>query len=299
MSEDKEATPLGAVFAFLFLLLGVVGLLLPRERPELRPDFHLDGWKSALGALGPIFAADRALLGKYPLDAQGTAAIEGLRAYGRAEARAAETSPTVAAATDAAVALLTRYWFDHGEEAYRALGVRAEDAFVAALRTVMDKARDAGVDVKRWVTAHAADPAVVELHSACGTFVSAAVSWGLVTRDGGFAGGSDALVRIQFRLRWYRFVNDIKDYTELFRQDELIALWRWRVEGDRTLSMKDRLDVARRLERLDPSWPIYRVLGSLYAERGQTEQAVPLLREALLDEPFDAQLRANLAFLIK
>ena len=291
MSEVRT-TSLGAAFAFLFLTLGVVGVVLPRERPEPLPDFRLTGWKDALGRLGPIFAADRALLDRHPALVREQEALDALRAYGRAEAKGEGE-----AATEAAVSAMTRYWFDRGEEAYRALGVRAEDAFVAALGTVLERAD--GVDVRRWIETHAADPVVAELHAACGSFVPSAVSWGLITRDGQLAGGSDALVRLQFRLRWFRFVNEIKDYTQLLRQDELIALWRWRIEGDKTLPLKDRVEIARRLQKLDPSWPIYRVLGSLYADRGHGEEAVALLREALLDEPFDVQLRANLDYLVK
>ena len=116
---------------------------------------------------------------------------------------------------------------------------------------------------------------------------------------GTLLGGDGALIGLHFKLRWLRLANDIDDYTHLLDRQELRALWRWRVSGDRTQDLKSRVDFARKVRAIDSSFPIYTVVGNLYAQEGQEKEALALYREALLDSPFDVQVAANFQYLME
>ncbi len=295
----------GGAFAVLVLALAVASALAPRPPPPSRPDFGLSGWRTDPGRLAPVWTSDDALASQYPLDAEGRSVLEAMATLGLAEAAAEgrhgqPTDATAAVhATSASVGAATDYWFSRGRDGFMALGVHARKAAEDALVAAMDAARSANMRITPWVAAHPDDPRVVALRRTSGTFVEHAAGWGLLTDDG-FAGGNPDLVRIHLKCRWVLFVTEVMDYTFLLHEEELRALWRWRVEGDRNLAMEKRLEATRRLKQdLEPAYPAFRVLGSLYALRGENRKAIENFREALLDDPFDEIAARNLDYLLR
>ncbi len=297
----------GAGYALVVLAMAVGSAAQPRPEPPVRPDFSLDGWRAEPSRLRAVWARDDQLAARYPLDSAGERVLAALAGLGVAEAAAEgrggrpdAPSPAVTDATQAAVGAATAYWFEHGRDAFMALGVhsmrRAEATFAAAA----EAARAARTPLTRWLAAHRDDPVALAVRETSGTFVEHATGWGLLTDDGHFADDAPDLMRIHLRCRWVLLVTEITDYTFLLDREELRALWRWRVEGDRNLPMERRIDAARRLKQdLEPDYPAFRVLGSLYALRGENARSIQNLREALLDAPFDALAARNLEYLLR
>ncbi len=62
--------------------------------------------------------------------------------------------------------------------------------------------------------------------------------------------------------------------------------------------MSHRMKVVKWLKGIEPDYPGFAVLGSLFAQRGQYKSAITMYREALMDDPFSDELRLNLSFLI-
>lgn len=298
--EGATGSPLGSAFAILFIGIGAASLSIPRPTPVEPPDFHLTGLVADGSTLARLQQRDAALVRRYPLDALAKEVVDHVVAFGLAEARTGDgREPERSRAEERLKEAMNRYWFGRGEEAYQALVARLADRAARAFESVLSRARDANADPRTWVAQHPKAPETRELHAMSGTFLDSAVSWRLVTRDGKLAGDSTALIRIHAKLRLYLPVMKIKDYTFLMHIDELRALWKWRIEGDPTLPMKQRLKVIGWLRDIEPDYPIYRVLGAIYAQQGRYEQAIAFYREALIEEPFDPLLRRNLAFLLK
>ena len=261
-------------------------------------DFELTGWVPNQRLLGPVRERDALLARAHPVGPEARDVISAFLQLGATEVatHSSMNDPRFYAATEDAIHAASRYWFARGKEGYMALGVHMGYRFVRALQAVLAAAEDAGRPVLVWVKGHPDDPRVHELDRIGGSFVPAAVSWGLITRDNAIAGGSPELARIHFKLRWVRLVNEITDYTFLLDPQELLALWRWRAEGDRSLAMERKVQLARRIRELDRSYPVYRVIGTLFGQRQRWDMAATFLREALLDDPFNDTVRRNLAY---
>ncbi len=283
-----------------FVGAGLGGLAITPDGPEAAvADFTPPRVCPDSTTLDPLWDADRATWERYPLDEVAQEALSAFEALGAAELKAggrADDGPFLEA-TERAVEALSVVYARVGEEGYRALGQRVEDRFVRAVMQVLARAHAERVEVRDWLYRNATDPMATELAAVGGTFLNAAVDWGLI-RDGRVREGCVALLRVHFRLRWARFVNDIKDYTMLLRRPELLALWRWRVEGDVSLPKAQRLEVVRWIRDLDPSYPAVRRLSLVFASLGDHASALEFAREAVLQEPFDATLRANLDALL-
>jgi len=286
------------VFAALMLLLGIAGALLPRPAVIAPGDFTLHGWVPSMDRLRPVLEKDRALLASNPETAAEKTARKVYLAFGTLEASVSNNDPTYLNETRSLTKQMLEYYYEHGEAAYRAMGVRLADTFEATAMVVLAAARAADVPVNRWMTENANQTDVVRLRAHGGDFMEYALNWGLVTADNRLAGAGTVLLRLHFKLRWLRLLNSINDYTMLMHPEELRALWRWRIEGDKALPMKHRLEVVRWLRDIEPDYPGFAVLGALYAQRGQFRAAISMYREALIDSPFDPALATNLTYLL-
>ena len=299
--RDLLRSRVGAAFAFVVFGISAASAAWPRPDPVPRPDFTLTGWQPDAARLAPVWAQDAALAKRFPLDDAGRVVLNAVATLGTAETPAAGSmnDPAYAAATDAALDAATAFWFANGKEAYVALGVHARVAFEASVNAVLERARAEKRPVRPWLRNHEGDPDVVRLRAQAGNFVENAVGWGLINDDNTLAGGPD-LLRIHFKVRWARLVGDLEDYTFILQPEELRALWRWRVEGDRNLALDQRVKVAGWLkEQIEPDYPVARVLATLHALRGQSDRAIAYYREALLVDPFDAVSSQNLDYLLR
>ncbi|MFT5433591.1 MAG: tetratricopeptide (TPR) repeat protein [Myxococcota bacterium] len=294
-------TSVGAGYAVVVLVVAVVGIVLPRERPVPKPDFTLERWRPESKRLDPILERDVTLAAKHSLQDVPEDVIGAFEALGLAEVATGGRleNAEYEAATEKAVTRLTEHYFTVGEEAYRALGVHMSQAFVHAVLGVLAASNVAGQPVKAWLRDHPEDPVAIRARALGGTFIENAVGWGLITHDNKLAGDNPSLIRIHFKVRWFRFITTVKDYTFLMDLEELRALWLWRLEGDRNLGMAQRLRVGKWIRGLEPDYPIYATMGSLFARRGQTDKAIAYFREALLDDPFNKTIANNLEFLLR
>ncbi|MBT9555572.1 MAG: hypothetical protein IV100_06050 [Myxococcales bacterium] len=318
-ARELARSRVGAAFAGLILLVSVASAFTPRPGVVVKPDFDLDGWRPDPERLSRVWAADEEAAQTHPIDADGRKVLDAIAGLGVAEvgANGNIADPDYAAATEKALAAATSYWFDHGKEAYLALGIHYRRVFESAVLDILARAQNANTPVRPWLDARtpkrgaavvAPAPlspgddagAVARYRAAAGNFIENAVGWGLILEDGRLAGDTPDLLRVHARLRWVMLVSEITDYTFLLDREELRALWRWRLEGDRNLAMEQRVRVAGWLkQQIEPDYPVYRVLGSLHARRGQSDKAIGYFREALLDEPFDEVARKNLEYLLR
>lgn len=298
MSEAPVQADVGALFAAFMFLLGVFGALQPRPSVVEEPDFALTGWVPNMARLNPLLKKERALLASNPESEAEKSAKNAYLAFGTLEASVASNSPKYLEETRTLTKHMLEYYYTHGDPAYRAMGIRLADTFELAATAVLTAARRVNQPVIRWMKAHAEHPDVVKLKAHSGDFMEYAVNWGLITDDNRIAGGEAVLLRLHFKLRWLRLLNSINDYTLLMHPEELKAIWRWRIEGDKALPMKHRVEVVRWLRDIEPNYPGFEVLGALYAQRGNYGDAISMYREALIDSPFDTRLRMNLNYLL-
>lgn len=302
MTQTTGPTPseaVGAGWAAVALLIGLGSLMLPRPERVPTPNFTLNGWHPRTALLAGPRAADHKLAADYPLTAAHGPLIQQLHDFGRLETRTAGrmSAPEYAAATQALLDAMAHFWFENGKEAYLAFGVHWAQDCVRALRDAMSGAHQAGVPLVDWLRSNRSDPRVDRLRAYTGNFSENAASWGLITPGNRLAGGTDDLVRLHFKLRWAQLVVGLMDYTFLMDPRELRTLWRWRIEGDRTLGVKQRVEVGQWLRDVEPEYPIYRSLGAVFAQRGDFTTAAGFYREALIRDPFNARLRDNLIYL--
>jgi tetratricopeptide (TPR) repeat protein len=302
MSEQiasERSTDFATLFALIFLLIGIGGIVRPRRVAPPVPDFSLSPSFPDLKVLQPIWRDERRLLDDYPTDTLHNKTVEAFLAFGSIEKETGGRveNPAYFKASERVINAMNHYWFARGEAAYRAMGVRMTDQFVRVVQNILARAVDAGLPVQEWVGLNAQSDQVKQLYSYTGNFLSNALSWGLIS-DNRLVGGNDALLRLHFKLRWFQFVTEIKDYTMTMALEELKAVWRWRIEGDRSLSMGQRVQFSRWLQNIDPEYPAFQRLGALYAQRGRYRHALAMYREALLDDPFNALLGRNLSFLL-
>ena len=264
------------------------------------PQFQMGSGLPDVPRLTPIWEKQRALLKQYPVDDEAKKAIRAFLVFGRIERQTAghPKNPQYMKASQTLINAMNQYWFKRGEEAYRALGIRMADQFVRTVVTALAKASQQKKSILAWISDHPQHALVQSLHAHTGDFLEHAVSWGLINSKNELAGGNTALLRLFFNQRWFRFVTEIKDYTLLMSLEELKALWRWKIEGDRVLSMSDRAQISRNLKNIEPTYPTFEVLGALFAKRGYYREALMMYREALLDDPFDAVLQRNVSFLV-
>ena len=273
---------------------------MPRPAPRPKPDFSLNGWQQGQTELDALFTADTERLKAHP---PGDAAKDVIIAYerlGRIESEKSSPSQKkrLEKATIAAANAAIDYWFTAGEDAWRGLGVFLVLRFEKALDLVL-AARDVdGATLSRWLVNHRDHPLTRRLRETSGTFVEFALGSGLLDEKGYMAGSSPALLRLHFQGRWYLLIQSLRDYMQLYRRDELLAKWRWSLEGDRNVSMSKRLEKARQIREHDSQYPVYASLGALYAKRGQTLLAIDAYRNALLEDPFNRTLAKNLNFLV-
>ncbi|MEC8024021.1 MAG: hypothetical protein VX223_08800 [Myxococcota bacterium] len=291
---------LAAGYALLLVCIGAIGIGMPRPAPRPKPDFSLTGWQQGQTELDALFTADTEHLKTHP---PGDAAENVIIAYERlgqieSEKSSSDQKKRLEKATIAAANAAIDYWFTAGEDAWRGLGVFLVLRFEKALDRVL-AARDVdGATLSRWLVNHHDHPLTRRLRETSGTFVEFALGSGLLDEKGYLAGRSPALLRLHFQGRWYLLIQSLRDYMQLYRREELLAKWRWSLEGDRNLSMNKRLEKARQIREHDPEYPVYASLGALYAKRGQTLLAIDAYRNALLEDPFNRTLAKNLNFLV-
>ena len=300
-AQTQPRDRVGAGYALILVLIGVIGINLPHPKPMSRPDFELHGWEAGLRALQKFHQDDIELLKKNPPTEAAARLITAFEQLGRIEAvqRSTTDKDRLKEATLEAANASVEFWFKHGEDAWRGLGTFMFLRFEKALDQVL-AARDVdGATLSRWLINHRDHAMTRRLRESSGTFVEFAIGSGLLSERGYMAGGDSTLLRIHFQGRWYLLLQSVRDYMQLYRRDELLAKWRWSLEGDRNLSMAQRLKKARQLRKYDPTYPVYASLGALYAKRGQTVMAIDAYRNALLEQPFEPKIANNLAFLVR
>ena len=296
--QSRDAV--GALYAALILCLGLAGLLVPAPQPKPKPDFTLAGWETRQDELAALFDTDLTQLKMAPPGDSADRVITAYELLGQLEAQrpSKEREETVQAHSVDTANLIIDYWFTEGEQAYRNLGTLLYLRFDRALEQALVARAVDGATLSRWLVDHKDHPLVANLRTTSGTFIEFALGSGLLSERGQMAGGSPALLRLHFQGRWYLFLQSIRDYMLLYRREELLAKWRWSLEGDRNVSMDTRVEKARLIRTHDPSYPVYASLGALYAKRGQTLRAIDAYRNALLEDPFNTRVGANLRFLV-
>jgi hypothetical protein len=300
MSPNSQAVDIAVYFVAVFLLVGIAGLFRVTEDVLPTPLFQSGSGLPDVTRLSPIWEKQRSLLKQYPVDGEAKEAIRAFLVFGRIEKQTAghPKNPKYKKASQTLINAMNQYWFKRGEAAYRAFGIRMVDQFIRTVVTALAKASQQEKPVLVWISDHPKHALVQALYAHTGDFLKHAVSWGLINSKNELAGGNTALLRLFFNQRWFRFVTEIKDYTLLMSLEELKALWRWKIEGDRVLSMGDRAQISRNLKNIEPTYSTFEVLGALFAKRGYYREALAMYREALLDEPFDAMLQRNVSFLV-
>jgi tetratricopeptide (TPR) repeat protein len=299
-SAPTNERPGGVGYLIVLLAIAIAGWFPPRQSSAVAPSFVIDPMFPQEQRLASVLSRDQALARAHPLDERALQTVTVMENFGLAEALAGGNWEDEAyrLATKEAETALVRYWYERGEDAFRALGEHLANRFESAVLAVLARVRADKADVVQWMKDHASDPLVAQAHRACGNFLSNAHRSGVVSRSGRLVADSRALLRLHFKLRYLRFVNDINDYTILLDPEELRALWRWRVAGDQSQTTASRQAFAEQLRGIDPSFPIYEVLGALTAGEGRDKEAIAFYREALLDDPFNKQIVANLTVLV-
>ena len=299
-SPPRSRDALGAGYAAVPVLIGAAGMYLPHPQPTPRPEFDLSGWESGLQSLSAFHDQDVQRLKQHPPGEAAEPVIIAYEALSRLEAApsTADNKELLRQATIAAANASIDYWFTYGEDAWRGLGTFLLLRFEKALDTVLATRDVDGATLSRWLLNHKDHPMTKRLRETSGSFVEFALGSGLISERGYMAGGNRTLLRIHFQGRWYLLIQSIRDYMQLYRKEELLSKWRWSLEGDRNLSMKQRLDKARQIRQYDPVYPVYASLGALYAKRGETLRAIDAYRNALLEQPFERKIANNLAFLL-
>jgi len=276
-------------------------MVLPRRLPEPHPNFDIPAWQVADAILEDLGRHDRALKESHPLldDEPTKRVMTSLFALGRLEAQEDldTASPDYRQATELATNAAKDYWYARGKEGFLALGLYISEAFVDAIEAALRSASQAHQPIRAWLHEHRESPDARRLAQYGGNFVDHALRWGLITRQNQIAPGARRLIQVHFKLRWCRFVNDIMDYTMLLEPEELKLLWRFRIAGDLSLSMKRRQIAWERLKRLSPDYPIHDVLGAIYARRGQYREALTEYRKAAGRHPQDQRIAENIRFL--
>jgi tetratricopeptide (TPR) repeat protein len=298
--QDNEH-PGGVGYLIVLLAIAIVSWFPPRQSSPVAPRFEITPMFPQEERLASVLLRDQALARAHPLDERSLKTVSLMEKFGLAEALAggnAEDEAYLLAAKETETALV-RYWYERGEDAFRALGEHLANRFESAVLAVLARVRAEKADVVQWMKDHASDPLVVNVHRACGSFLSNAHRSGVVSRSGRLVADSRALLRLHSKLRYMVFLKSIKDYTHLLNPEELRALWRWRVAGDQSQTTASRRLFAEQLHGIDPHFPIYEVLGALMAGEGRAQEAISYYREALLDDPFNPQIVANLTVLVE
>jgi tetratricopeptide (TPR) repeat protein len=300
MSKSGQPIDIAAGFTVVFLLIGVAGLFRSSEPTIPTPSFDPGPGLPDVAKLSPVWKEQRDTLQQFPLDDEAQRAIKVFLNFGKIDAMTGGVvkNPVHIEASQEVLDAMNRYWFQRGEDAYRALGMRMADRFIENVLLVLNKAKEAGVPAQTWLGQRPNHALTQSFYAHTGMFLGRALRMGVINEKNQLLGANTALLRLLFNLHWAGFVTSIKDYVWLMHIEELRALWRWRIHGDRSLSMAIRMEVSGWLRKIEPGYPAFEVLGALYAKRGYYRAALAMYREALLDSPFDEGLQNNLHFLV-
>ena len=296
MAEGARSSP--ALLAGIVLLaLGGLAVWALSDRPLPDPDFSTDGWLPAAGDVAAQADADRKLLatvgdGDAALDqAVEEWNVEEVRTGGRAIDEGIRRAQT--RVEEAAQRALARV----GKDGYRALGLAHRARFVAAMEAYLSAVRSSGEPLAGWDSRHADSPETAAMHRALGTFLLDAQRTGLVDDRGVLEGAAATVVPLLFMMRWGLFSAQAFPAEELLSPFERRTLLGWKAWANRTLSMDRRREVLERLAAMDARTPVHRVLALHYIRAQDWPSAARETVLAILDEPEDRTLAANLAWL--
>lgn len=302
LASDARAarSVVGAGWALVVISLAVASFFIPHKSQVPEPVFRLDGGPQARD----IVAAEARwaeLKAGNPLEQDDALdrVMRGLTRVGELEvAGLDETSPDYKQASELFANALSDYWGAHGKEGFQALTVYLSEAFVDSIKGALAAATEAKRPIRAWMAENPDHRYARGVKRFGGNFIDMALRWGLIRRNNTLPRGGEFLLRVEFKLRLSAWVPDRMDYQAIMEPSELVSHWRFRIEGDLSIPMKQRLKAIERLMRFEPEYPKDRVLGAVYGRLGRYRAALYHTRRALAEAPFDDELANDLEFLV-
>lgn len=297
MAERPGAALLAAA---VLLSLGAAAVWLLSDRPLPPTDFAPSGWRPAPPAVDAQAAEDAAQLAALG-DRRDPALEEAVAAWGRQEARVQGQGADDAVreaqtrVEEAALRALAR----EGRAGYRALGLRERRRFLSAMDAYLAAVRASGEPLVGWDTRHPEAAETVAMRAALGSFLLDAHRTGLVDDHGRPAPDAELVVPVMFMARWALYAAQAVPVDEQLTAYERQLLLAWKAWANPTLSLARRREVLARLAALAPETPVHRILSLHHIRAGDWQQAARETVMAILDEPDDRALVANLHWLLE
>ena len=287
------------VLGVLLLAIGLVAVFLHYEPPLPNADFSHDGWIPADAEIARQREADAKLLAA--LEPGGAAYDELVRAfeeYNLEEVRSGGkvVDEGVRRAHTRIEDAVQRFVSVHGVERYRAVGLLVRKRFREALAGTIQAARAAG-ETTAFGERHEDEPVVAEARRLLGTFLKEARRTEVVSEDGTFARGGDLIVDLLFMYRWVLWAREVHPPEVMLSRFEWRTILAWKAWAHPELDAARRREVLGKLRALDPSFPAHRVMALHYEREGDIAAAARETVLALLDQPDDRTLLANLHLL--
>lgn len=298
MAEPGGRSGTALLTGAVLLGIGAAAVWLLSERPLPPTDFSTSGWRPAAADVEAQAAADRAALDA--LGDRGDPALdEAVAEWCREEARTGgkgvdeDIRRAQTRVEEAALRALSR----DGRQGYRALGLRERARFQAALDRYLVAVRASGEPLAAWDARHADAPEVAAMHEALGTFLLEAQRTELIDVHGTPSEDAPLVVPVLFMMRWALFVAQATPAEEVLTPYERRVLLGWKAWANPTLTIERRRELLQRLAAIEPRTPTHRVLALHHIREGDWRAATRETVLAILDEPDDRSLAANLAWL--
>lgn len=292
---DARSSPV-LLAGLALLVIGGIAIWALSDRPLPDPDFSVDGWRPDAADAAAQAAADRELLatvgdGDPALDvAVGEWNLEEIRTGGLGIDEGIRRAQT--RVEEAALRAIGRI----GKDGYRALGLAHRVRFIAAMDAYLAAVRASGERLSGWDSRHPDSPETTAMHRALGTFLLDAHRTGLVDDGGTLSEDAATVVPLLFMMRWGLFSAQEFPAEELLSPFERRTLLAWKAWANPTLSMERRRELLARLASMDARTPVHRVLALHYIRAQAWAAAARETVLAILDEPEDRTLAANLAW---
>jgi hypothetical protein len=183
-----------------------------------------------------------------------------------------------------------------GPDGYRALGLVQRQRFLDALHAYLDAARAAGATLDAFAKMQEGSQAKRQADRMLGTFLSEAVVAGLVSPAGELEPGAELVIPLLFTYRWVVWGGGVHPPESLLQPYERRTILAWKAWAHPGLSDERRREILNQLAEIEPETPVHRILSVNAMNRGDYRTAAREAVFAVLEQPHDRTLRANLSY---
>jgi hypothetical protein len=290
---EEAGSSIGGVFfvAALMAAVALAGMVFQYSPPQPLPSLELRYWIPSADQLGAQRLRDEKNKEKVTWDGEERLLEAALTHFGYEEVRRGGKGVD-AALRESYTQLEQRahgYYGTRGRDYYRAVGLHLCDRFENALNRFLKDVQAGKVSIAEGYELSDGSSALA-LHGFAGTMLEDALRTGLVDRLGKATPESVIVMRYLFLTRWAKLIREITPESTLLSGLEIVTLWKWKVEAHAQLPLKERFEYAKRILRVDSTYPIHHVAGILLWRSGLGEEALLEVGLALDQNPESLEL---------